>query len=193
MRTILLGVAIAAAIAQAEEETLNVTVCVEYRGVEFKTAHRARGVASAIFRETGVRLDWNMCHRKPESDVRIRFRYETPKDAAPGVIAYALPYEGKTVEIYYERVVQSARSYPGEFLGHVMAHEIAHVLQGVARHSEEGVLKARWSVDEQERMAFRPMSFTARDGDLIRRGIRARDVARAGLRESARTAAGTGK
>ncbi len=189
MRWILLGMAMAAASAQAGEEPAGVAVCVEYGGVPFRTAHRARAVASAIYREIGVRLEWHMCHKKPESDVRIRFSYETPKEAAPGVIAYALPYEGKTVEIYYERVVHTARSYPGEFLGHVMAHEIAHLLQGMARHSEEGVLKARWSVDEQERMSYRPMSFSAQDADLIHRGIRWR----AAPRKAALAASNTGR
>lgn len=45
-------------------------------------------------------------------------------------------------------------------LGHVLAHELGHVLQGVARHSEEGVLKERWSAAEIQVMPTRQLRFT---------------------------------
>ena len=40
----------------------------------------------------------------------------------------------------------------GFLLGHVLAHEIGHVLQGVARHSATGVMKGRWSLHETSHM-----------------------------------------
>jgi hypothetical protein len=41
--------------------------------------------------------------------------------------------------------VEAAR---GIATGHVLAHELAHVLQGFTHHSEAGVTKARWDSPE---------------------------------------------
>ena len=55
----------------------------------------------------------------------------------------------------------------GFLLGHVLAHEMGHVLQGVLRHSETGVLKARWSAGETRDMGKTRLHFTAYDAGLI--------------------------
>ena len=59
-------------------------------------------------------------------------------------------------------------------LAHVMAHEIAHVLQGINRHSESGILKARWSDGDCARLASLPLLFTHEDAILIHRGLEER-------------------
>jgi hypothetical protein len=48
-----------------------------------------------------------------------------------------------------------------------MAHEIGHVLQGVNRHSESGVMKANWTDIDFESMTFEPLRFTPEDARLI--------------------------
>jgi hypothetical protein len=40
----------------------------------------------------------------------------------------------------------------GRVLGHVFAHEIAQMLQGVSRYSTEGVMKGRWTPYEMAAM-----------------------------------------
>jgi hypothetical protein len=59
-------------------------------------------------------------------------------------------------------------------LAHVMAHEIAHVLQGVIRHSDSGILKAHWSGTDCARVASFPLMFTREDAILIHRGLEER-------------------
>jgi hypothetical protein len=52
-----------------------------------------------------------------------------------------LPYEGTHIVIFYDRV--QAAIAPGRvttLLAHVMAHEVTHMLEGIPRHSAEGVL-----------------------------------------------------
>jgi hypothetical protein len=56
-------------------------------------------------------------------------------------------------------------------LGHVLAHEITHILQGVARHSAEGVMKAHWTEDDFAEMSFKPLRFTEEDITLIHYGF----------------------
>jgi hypothetical protein len=55
-------------------------------------------------------------------------------------------------------------------LAHVLAHEITHVLQGAARHSESGITKARWTLDDLAEMRVLPLRFTVEDVELIHRG-----------------------
>jgi hypothetical protein len=55
-----------------------------------------------------------------------------------------------------------------------MAHEIAHMLQGVSRHSLTGVMKPHWDQDDYAQMAWKPLEFTKGDIILMQLGIKAR-------------------
>ena len=61
-------------------------------------------------------------------------------------MAYASPYEGSHVVLYFTRLREaiSAESV-SVLLAHVMVHEVAHILQGVAQHSADGMMKERWT------------------------------------------------
>ena len=47
--------------------------------------------------------------------------------------------------------------------------------EGVSRHSETGVMKARWDVNDFEHMAGKPLPFSPEDIILIGRGLEARE------------------
>jgi hypothetical protein len=87
------------------------------------------------------------------------------------------------VERAYDRLKDPGRPnrLPG-VLAHVMAHEITHILQGVHRHSESGVMKAQWTRDDFNEMAFKPLTFTDTDVGLIRSGLDARETRMASRR-----------
>jgi hypothetical protein len=87
----------------------------------------------------------------------------------PGALAYALPYEGTHITVFYDRIAKGA--YPSTVLAHVMVHEITHLLQGIGRHSETGVMKARWTVRDMIGMGMTPLPFTREDVDLIYLGL----------------------
>ena len=50
-------------------------------------------------------------------------------------------------------------------------------MQGVARHSESGILKAQWSRDDYQEMVFHKLGFTATDVALIHFGLSPRSPA----------------
>jgi hypothetical protein len=54
------------------------------------------------------------------------------------------------------------------FSEYVLAHEIAHVLQGVARHSDSGVMRARWTDLDYQWMSKGALKFATEDVQLIR-------------------------
>ena len=79
------------------------------------------------------------------------------------------------IHVFYDRMLLFPdRQRMPEFLGHVLAHEIVHYLQGVARHSPEGLMKARWSDGDCAMMVARPLQLTAEDVELIRAHFQAR-------------------
>lgn len=102
----------------------------------------------------------------------------TPASDFSKALGVALPLDGRHAWVFYDRVRRSTQDdrQTSALLAHVMAHEIAHVLQGIVRHSDEGILKARWSPTDVSRMADFPLMFTSADAILIRRGVEERHL-----------------
>ena len=92
-------------------------------------------------------------------------------------MANALPYAsgGSRITVLLDRLAPRFKlaigSQAGILLGHVLAHEIAHVLEGIARHSATGLMKARWSEDDFQQMLVRPLPLASGDIRLIRRSL----------------------
>jgi hypothetical protein len=56
-------------------------------------------------------------------------------------------------------------------LAYVLAHEIAHVLEQVSRHSTEGIMKANWDTHDLWYIEWRSLPFAAEDVEMIHQGI----------------------
>jgi len=135
---------------------------------------QAEGLASSMFADIGVTLHWRLGNA-PLSEpgaIAIELLTNTPDMLLPGALAYALPYEGVHIRIFWDRI-GSDRTRTA-LLAHVMVHEITHILQGVARHSDEGVMKARWTAEDRANLACKPLRFTPLDIDMIHKGMEAR-------------------
>jgi hypothetical protein len=96
-------------------------------------------------------------------------------------LATALPYadSGVRIMVFYDRVEPLLRGHhapQATVLGYVLAHEIAHVLQGIARHSERGIMRARWTDNDFKQMGIKVLSFTPDDVQLIRHRLALRDA-----------------
>ena len=105
----------------------------------------AVGQATRLFAGIGVRLDWRGASHCPAGGLRMSVSMATPANLHPGALGYALPFDGTHIVLLWDRIQDSVP--PSEhvnLLAHVMAHEITHVLQGVTRHSETGMMKAQW-------------------------------------------------
>ena len=79
--------------------------------------------------------------------------------------------------MFYDRVVENPshnRVLTGYVLAHVLAHEITHILQGTCRHSDYGLMKARWDERDFRNMTSQRLLFAKEDIDLIYRGLSAR-------------------
>jgi hypothetical protein len=139
----------------------------------FATLQRAEALASRLFATADVLIAWHSAGgsgRKGRNRVIIiKLQIDTPAAYHPSALGYSLPYERIHVSIFYGRIRQmDQQSLEFCLLGHVLVHEITHLLQGTARHSTAGVMKARWDSGDFLEMKRHLLSFTPDDIELIR-------------------------
>jgi hypothetical protein len=166
--------------AQGELDATDSTVAVcvpegtNYPGVNL---YWAKKVASTMFAHAGVHIRWQA--GQPESHqsqplIVLSLTSSTPENFPPNIFAYAQVFEGVHIRIFVDHVVERAHrltSLGTSLLAHVMVHEITHMLQGVNRHSQEGIMKATWTHAEIQRMVVAPLSFAPEDIRLIHAGL----------------------
>ena len=159
--------------AEDGEVQRNVTVCAE-RGIAGPVANAAEVLASRMFGEIDVHIDWraaNSCAGLGNA-LTVSISDNTPANQLPGALAYALPYEGTHIVVFYDRIKgQVEGSMVPRLLAHVLVHEITHVLQRVSRHSASGVMKARFNETDHIKMKGKGLGFTNEDIDLIHLGM----------------------
>jgi hypothetical protein len=157
---------------------MSVTVCVD-SSASPRVLARSEAIASGMYARIGVRIDWRKGFRGcPPQGIQIVVSSLTPPTLMPGSVAYAMPYEGVHVRVFYDRISGHSFDLVPPLLAHVLAHEIGHILQRIHRHSDEGVMKARWDDDDYDRMIREPLEFTSHDIELIRQGLALRAAAR---------------
>jgi hypothetical protein len=136
---------------------------------------RAERTAAAIFASIGVPVVFR-AGAEPKSapegavGIEVQLVARTPAQFHTGALAYALPFgvSGTRIHIFCDRVRNAwADGGTGAVLGYVMAHEIGHVLEGVNRHSAEGVMKARWDNPDYRQMKPGTLLFDLTDAELI--------------------------
>ena len=175
--TIAIAAMMAASAQGKSENGRQVTVYVsDNAGVPYDVRAQAQGLASGMFASIGVTLHLKPGHpARPDADaIMIEFVTNTPATGHPGAMAYALPYEGVHIRIFWDRIQPDPS--PSAVLAHVMVHEITHILQGINRHSSEGIMKAQWTYQDFADMKVTPLSFTPEDADLIYSGMAVRSA-----------------
>ncbi len=138
----------------------------------------AQAYATAAYRAAGLHIVWSSAPWKPEAgqrtdplliDVRLvilpldmvekKCREERLGDSVLGIaISGASEARGRVAYVFYDRIVRVAMAHEAPVargLGHVMAHEVGHVLMGVNSHAGEGLMRANWNPRQS-----RPQTFT---------------------------------
>ena len=141
--------------------------------------------ASKIMAQAGVQLEWhrtNQCPSTPDT-IRIDFSYQTPSTLKPKALAYAMPFEGTHIVVFYDRMdaFEIPHSAKSALIGYVMAHEITHILQGYAGHSATGIMKANWTYEDHFEIQG-TLAFDALDVRMIQTGVAKRTAGQVGMR-----------
>jgi hypothetical protein len=129
----------------------------------------AKEVASAILASASVHVRWQGGDTiQPAAEtIDIRFVHSKLLSTTPRSVAEA---SGDRITVFLDRVSDYANRNPlhmPRVLGHVLAHEIGHVLQGTGRHSRTGVMKAHWDEDDYITMRSKNIGFTREDAVAI--------------------------
>jgi hypothetical protein len=151
-----------------------VKLCVELGAPDPWVITRGEFIAKEIFAQIGIKLDWGYRAHCPEASgggIVVHIGQGPAADVHPGALGYARVREAR-IEVFFDRVLTSVEPLVApDLLGHVLAHEIAHVLEGVDRHSGEGIMKAHWTSHDYQQMHPRPMQFAPEDVALIRAAV----------------------
>ena len=153
-----------------------VMVCIEGFNLA-EEADRAMQITSEIFTTARVTVKWRHGGSRPcpetseRMTIRVSLLTRTPPKFRPGALAYCLPNEDRHVVVLCDRILSASPDLSTPLLAHVIAHEMAHILQGTLHHSREGVMKARWDHNDFAVMKHRPLTFTETDLQMIREGL----------------------
>ena len=151
--------------------------------VPFGVMQKARLTATQIFADIDVAFTLKESAPQPARrcvGIGVEFTSGMPAEFHAGALAYAQLFQesGTRIYVFTDRVARTAMQDEGAVLGHVIAHEVGHVLQGINRHSPEGVMKGNWVARDFNHMRVRPLHFTPADVDLIHWGVaKSREIA----------------
>ena len=147
----------------------------------------AEDEAMRVYRKAGVAISWVECksaRMKAEADVRcqdspsathLNLRIvQHASEASDGVFGVAFisaEGTGAYTDISYNSVEELDREWHvgvARVLGHVMAHEIGHLLLGSNAHSRQGIMCPSWHRDELRRASMGALLFSEEQARFMR-------------------------
>ena len=179
-----LAIVTAAACVQARDlqipPTPSLTLCLNNPNFEMNLPY-ALVLSKRMFAGAGVAIEWRISRSCPADGIRVQLRKSSGRSDHPGALAYARPFihaadaTESHVVILTDRIQNTViPSLLPFLLSHVLVHEVTHVLQGIERHSEIGIMKARFETADLAAMRSQSLPFANADLQLIEMGLRAR-------------------
>jgi hypothetical protein len=149
-----------------------VKICIQNGGGNSWVVRQGEYITEKMFSTIGIKIDWPLQRRcPPPSPQSILIQLSMGALDHPDALGYARLGENR-IEVFYDRVVSIAEPLIApSLLGHVLAHELTHLLEDVNRHSDRGLMKAHWTSNDYHHMFPEAMSFDPEDVALIRAGL----------------------
>jgi hypothetical protein len=151
---------------------------------------RAERRATTILQAAHVRVTWlhtaegassssrSALGRKPCPATDFSIRVVRHSLALPesifGVSFLGQDGSGRYSDVFYAtayRLSESGRLNLGELLGHVVAHELGHLLLGSNAHSSLGIMRPHWSAEELQSLRMGKLLFTREQSQLMKEKI----------------------
>jgi len=145
-----------------------------------KTTSQAQAETSRIFKAAGITLTWLPSGEVPANYLIIEI-VKTPigqisrNPNVLGVSPGSKEVPGRVAWLYYDRIQDLARFLHlevAQLLGHVMAHEMGHLLLPSGAHAAGGLMKAGWDNQQAILAATGSLTFEASQAALIRTRLR---------------------
>jgi hypothetical protein len=149
---------------------------------------RAKAETESVFQSAGVQIEWRACDEGPNGSTRsawftLRLRSDRPPDTAGAASLDAMGRAflsrdgwGNLADVYAEAVSALAerhQSDPGALLGHVIAHELGHLLLGPG-HVPDGVMHGAWNATQLKALRQRGLKFGPSERGRIVEQLQAR-------------------
>jgi hypothetical protein len=180
--TVLAALGAASAYSDERLDSRMTVLVYDYAGVPAETLVEAEHETSRIFRHSGVEVTWRPCRISGPSvplecpkpgpmtpALRLVPRFQLVEDR---IHAEAMGYstgDFATVSVEFaQRLEESGVARLAEVLGHIMAHEIGHLLLPGGRHSVSGIMKARWSSNEWRLLRQGELNFAPEQSRFLR-------------------------
>jgi len=156
----------------------HIPVCMEsVNSRDWVALIQAKGLASKMFAAADVTIDWRSWNACPADGIRVALSNHTAESDHPHSYAYAMPIEGIHIVLFWDRIADAAGPITLPFLvAHVLVHEVTHILEGVSRHSNTGVMKAAFTTLDIGEMRHQGLPFAAEDLQLIHLGMKVRQT-----------------
>jgi len=147
----------------------------------------AEDEATRVYQKAGVAISWIEC-KSSRTDAEPHFRCQDPpsamrlnlrivphasksSDGIFGVAFLSAEGTGAYSDVFYDSVEKLDRDWHsglGRVLGHVMAHELGHLLLGSNAHSRQGIMCPRWHGDELHLASKGALLFSEEQGRFMR-------------------------
>jgi hypothetical protein len=166
-----------------------------YAGLPAGTLLQAEQEAARIYHLTGIETEWLDCPLSPEqADLYPACRLPvSPTRLAVGILsrpmAERIKLSRKTFGVAFipedggfarvaqicghcaEELAAGLTVTPGLMLGHLMAHELGHLLLGQGSHGASGLMHVPWHKKELQKVSQGTLMFMSWEGDKMRAQI----------------------
>ena len=170
---------VSSACPAANADSVSSTTVRLYSDVQLSTKAlvQAQQEAVRIFRQAGVETVWVQCKPSPSPADR---RCQIPPSekflvmrivskaltSAESIFGMAFLSEGRGTysDLFYDSVEKLHKDWHASLsrvLGHVMAHEIGHLLLGTNAHSPMGIMRPNWQSQELRSIGLGTLLFTS--------------------------------
>jgi len=188
----------APAISAAESITVRLY---DYASINRTVLAASTQVASGLLANAGVGSRWEQCRTseqganlspscadRADSSV-LQLRIQTERQAKRlelkvGQFGYALPTadgHGVIAGVFLGKVSRVARAQGLDvpvLLGHIMAHELGHLLLGSCRHGFEGIMRPSWTNRDLMKTQAGGLRFTSAEASRMQAQVVARTSVR---------------
>ena len=166
----------------------------DYVAISEETLRHAIGEAGRILRTAGIATEWHVhaFHEPAVVASAVRFTFG-PTDLAvrvmpaemavlmglaPDALGFAFPSQiegiGTLALVIFDQIENTARQ-PGLLMGHVIAHEVGHLLLGPDSHSMTGIMQDPWTPTVLDQAYRGQLFFMPDQASLMRARLNARD------------------
>ena len=183
--TFIVGIVLWGSSSASAEPNLMFTVNVyNDAGVRQALLQRSENIAGKIFRQAGFAILWKDCSQaqvgKPPTCFGLRDEIAFAVRIVPhslslsgeafGVAFVGSDGQGVQADVFYsgiEQLTNDSSANPADIMGHVMAHELGHLLLGLNSHSSLGIMQAHWTDRQLRQMSMGFLKFDKRQSGAI--------------------------